>query len=150
MCHFHELFSRYIAVSFGKQLHLAELVGSSNWHFDLSSGLLSFGNEYRWQVQVLGSEAEESQTWLWAWANEASGIPTALLGSALTLRMLGESHGIAELVEPEVPFGEVNGHLLAMIGSGVCRADAYYRCPYQGGAAFVLIKDENFLCRAKL
>lgn len=36
------------------------------------------------------------------------------------------------------------GHVLAMIASGVCRADAYYRCTYEGGAAFVLIMDENF------
>ena len=31
-----------------------------------------------------------------------------------------------------------------MIASGVCDADAYYRGPYEGGAAFLLIKDERF------
>jgi uncharacterized protein DUF6882 len=134
----------HVAASFDKQRHLAEFVGELNWHFDVTSGLLSFGEQCRWQVQILGTEADDSQTWLWAWANEESGIPTGLLGSALVLRMLGEAQGIPELAEPEVLLSEVNGHILAMIGSGVCRADAYYRCPYDGGAAFVLIKDENF------
>ena len=139
-----KLFFRNAVASFGKELHLAELVSHSNWHFNMASGLLSFGGEYDWRVQILGTEADNSQTWLWAWANEASGIPISLLGSALTLRMLGEANGIPELAESEVPLGEVNGHILAMIASGVCRADAYYRCPYEGGAAFLLIKDENF------
>lgn len=136
-----DLFCRRAAVSFGKQLHLAELVGESGWHFDMPSGLLSFDEQYRWQVQVLGTEAEDSKVWLWAWANERSNIPTRLLGSALTLRMLGESHGIPGLAEPQVPISEINGHTLAMIASVVCRADAYYRCPYEGGAAYLLIKD---------
>jgi hypothetical protein len=39
---------------------------------------------------------------------------------------------------------DVNGHVLAMIASGVCEADAYYRGPYEGGAAFLLIKDAAF------
>jgi hypothetical protein len=58
--------------------------------------------------------------------------------------MLGEAHGIPELAEPELPLEQIDGHVLAMIGSGVCHADAYYRCAYEGGAAFVLIKDANF------
>jgi hypothetical protein len=130
------LANRYLAASFDKQLYLANLIGEADWHLDMAAGLLSFGDRHRWHVQLLGTEANESQTWLWAWANEASGIPTQLLGSALTLRMLGEAQGIPELAEAEVPLNEVNGHVLAMIGSGVCRADAYYRCPYEGGAAF--------------
>ena len=134
---------RQVAIGIDKQLYLAKLFGAADWRFDLSSGLLTLG-EYRWHVQLLGTEADEGQTWLWAWANEQSGIPTALLGSALTLRMLGEAQNIPELAEAEVLLGEVNGHVLAIIASGVCRADAYYRCPYEGGAAYLLIRDENF------
>lgn len=69
------LFCCQAAISFGKQLFLAELVGSSDWHFDMPSGLLSFSDKYQWHAQILGTEADDSQTWLWAWANEASSIP---------------------------------------------------------------------------
>ena len=31
-----------------------------------------------------------------------------------------------------------------MIARSVCNANAYYRCPYDGGAAFLLIQDEKF------
>jgi hypothetical protein len=141
---FSSLFCRHAAASFDKQLHFATLVGELNWHLDLASGLLTFADKYHWPAQILGTEAEDSQTWLWSWANEASQIPTRLQGAALMLRMLGQHHGIPELAEPQLPLDVVNGHTLSMIASGVCRADAYYRCPYDGGAAFVLIKDENF------
>jgi hypothetical protein len=140
----YSLFCRHAAVSFGKQQRLANLVGSSVWHFDLSLGMLGFGNEHLWKVQILGTEAGNSQTWLWSWANEACNIPTQLRVSALTLRLLGQQHGIPEFSEPQFPLDVVNGHTLAMIASGVCRADAYYRCPYEGGAAFVLIQDPGF------
>lgn len=135
----------YAAASFDKQLQLADLVGDLSWNFDLHSGTLSFGDKHCWQAQVLGTESHVNNTWLWAWANERSNIPPQLLDAALTVKKYGEQHGIPELTEPELPLGdEVNGHMLAMIASGICEADAYYRGPYEGGAVFLLIKDEKF------
>ena len=72
------------------------------------------------------------------------GATAGRAGAALTLRMLGEAKGFPELVEPEHPLDDINGHTLALIGSGICRADAFYRCPYEGGALYVLIKDDSF------
>ena len=135
---------RRIIASFDKQLHLSELVEGLHWHFDLPTGLLSFGDRFAWHAQLLGTEAEETQTWLWAWANEASNIPPSLLQAAVKMKALGEEQQIPELATPMFPLDGIDGHFLAMIASGVCKADAYYRCPYDGGAAFVLIKDENF------
>ena len=137
-------YSHHAAASFDKQLHLAELVEGLDWHLDLATGILSFGDRYAWQVQLLGTESEETQTWLWAWANEASNIPPSLLQAALQLKALGEEQQIPELATPMFPLDGIDGHFLAMLASGVCQADAYYRCPYDGGAAFLLIQDENF------
>ena len=139
-----ELLFRHTVSSFDKQLHLAELVEGLEWHLDLASGILSFGDRYAWRIQLLGTEAEETQTWLWAWANEASNLPPSLLQSSLQLRAFGEEQQIPELSTPMFPLDGIDGHLLAMLASGVCEADAYYHCPYEGGAAFVLIEDENF------
>jgi hypothetical protein len=58
--------------------------------------------------------------------------------------MLGEQHQIRELTELEVSVNVADGHTLSMIASRVCPANACFRCPYEGGALFVLIKDENF------
>ncbi len=136
--------SRYALASLGKQLSISDIVGDDDWNVDLTHGQISFGDRYCWHVQLLGTESESSGTWLWAWANTESNIPTHLLVASLALKAYGELHGHAELTTPQVPLAHVDGHTLALLASGVCEADAYYRCPYEGGAAFVLIKDENF------
>jgi hypothetical protein len=134
------LFCRHVAASFDKQLHLADFVGVLDWHFDVATGLLSFGEAYHWQAQILGTETHDNQTWLWAWANQASNIPPQLLGAALAMRLLGEHHHTPELTEAQLSLGGVNGHFLALLASGICRANAYYRAPYDGGAAFSSLK----------
>jgi hypothetical protein len=112
--------------------------------FDLAAGLLSFGDRFQWRVQLLGTEAEETHTWLWAWANDASDIPPGLLRAAAALRILGRLQNIPEFTEAQTALGHTGGHALAMIASGLCRAEAYYRAPYDGGAMFLLIQDDTF------
>ncbi len=134
----------HAAASFDKQLHFSDIVGSRDWHFAADSGSLYLGNQYHWQTQLLGTESEASGTWLWAWANTDSNIPTHLLVASLSLKAYGEQHGIPELTTPQLPLDQVDGHMLALLASEICEANAYYRCPYEGGALFVLIMDENF------
>ena len=134
----------HVAPSLDKQLLLSDVVGGRGWHFDLAAGVLAFDSQYRWHVHPLGTESAVDGSWLWAWANSASNIPDRQLTASRTLKAYGERHGIPELTRPELPLDHVDGHTLAVIGSGVCGANAYYRCPYAGGALFVLIKDEHF------
>jgi hypothetical protein len=133
-----------IAPAVDKQFHLADLVGESNWQLDVSAGRLSFDGVGSWQVQLLGTESECTDTWLWAWANAKSNIPVRLLVASLALKAYSEQHGIPELTTPQLPLGQVDGHTLALLASGLCEANAYYRCPYEGGALYVLIMDESF------
>jgi hypothetical protein len=138
------LFHRHVAFSFDKQLQLADLIGELNWSFNKPSGVLSFGDRFQWHVEILGTEAYDQDTWLWAWANQGSNIPAKLLEGSLTMKALGEEQRISELVTPELSLGDLNGHMLCLIASGVCQANAYYRGPYTGGAAFFMIKDAKF------
>ena len=138
------LFSYHALVSFDKQLHLANLVGDFDWQFDLQSGVLSFADHFHWSAQVLGTESDVSGTWLWSWANEQSGISECLIESSRVLKAFGERHKIPELTEPEVSVKRIDSHMLSLISSGICRANAYYRGPFDGGAAFLLIQDELF------
>lgn len=138
------MFAGHAAIAFDKQQHLADLVGGADWRFDLATGLLSFGDRYRWQTQLVGTESESSGTWLWAWANSASRIPASLLVAGLVLKVFGEQHAIPALTEPEVSLDSLDGHSLALLTSTLCEANAYYRCPHDGGALYVLIMDKNF------
>jgi hypothetical protein len=135
---------RRFCSAFDSQLYLAKLVEGMNWHFDLHSGLLTFGSLLSWQIQLLCTESELTNTWLWAWANTESDVPAHLLVATLLLKTYGEQHGIPELTTPQLPLDQVESHTLALLASGLCEANGYYRCPYEGGALYVLITDENF------
>lgn len=134
-----DLLEQYGALSFEKQLALGDLIGDRNWQADLTAGTITFGSDYTFPIQMLGTESEYDGTWLWAWANDASNIPPALLQCCTTMRQLGATQNIPELTTPELSLQTTGGHTLSMIASGVCNASAYYRGPYQGGAAFMLI-----------
>ena len=129
--------------AFDRQLLLADLIGDLPWVYNLRAGILSFGDRYHWKAEVLGTESEESRTWLWAWANEASNIPAQQQTASLRLKTLGEGHGIDVLTEPVISLEHGNGHAFASIAVGEGLGKAYYRGPYVGGAVFLLITDER-------
>jgi hypothetical protein len=136
---FEDLFDQHGALAFEKQRHLAEVVGESSWRFDMSAGMLAF-DQLELSIQILGTVSEYSNTWLWAWANTASRIPDHLLEASRTLQAIGKELQAFELTEPELHVeNHSKGHLLAMVATGLLSAAAYYRGPYDGGAAFFLI-----------
>ena len=55
------LFGSCALASIDKQRHLNLLLGESAWHFDLITGFLSFADRYRWNAQILGTEADENK-----------------------------------------------------------------------------------------
>ena len=134
----------HAVASFDKQLHLQELIAHLDWSFQLDTGLLSFGGSWQWRAQILGTQAEQSNTWLWAWANDASAIPAQLLTAAEVLRFWGERWAIPQLTEAEIPVGEFDGDYFARLACGLCPAEAYFRGEHPGGAVYLLICDESY------
>ena len=133
----------HLLFAFDRQLLLADPIGDLPWAYDLQTGILSFGDRFAWHAEILGTESQESGTWLWAWANEGSDIPEQQQAASLKLKALGEEHGIAEFTEPMVPLDHADGHAFASVAVGEGLGKAYYRGPYEGGAAFLLITDER-------
>jgi hypothetical protein len=142
---FQDLFLRHVGRSFEKQLFFADIIGSRPWTFDMTAGQLSFGDDLSYRMQVIGTEATEASSWLWAWANEVNNMPPALLTDANKLKALGESEKIIPLKVPQVVLDERhNGHNFSLFASGYNDANAYYRGPYEGGAVFMTIHDARF------
>lgn len=132
------LFDAHAAASLDKQVALEQAVGDADWGLDLDAAELSFSNGRTFAVQLLGTESHHSETWLWGWANGSIGSD-AILVAAEALRLYGTEHDIPELTCPSLPLERAEGHYLALIACGLCGADAYYRAPYEGGAAFLLV-----------
>ena len=135
------MFEVHAAYSLDKQLALADLLkGSKGWRFDMESGTITFGEQTAFPAQILGTESQSDGTWLWSWANIQSGIPEKLLKSAQQLRAFGQQHEVPDLTKEELPLAEVKGEFLAMIASGVCKSDGFYRGAYPGGAIYLLLQ----------
>ena len=150
MADLQELFEKHVGSSHTKQLALNDLLGPHNWQFDMDSGTLDFGQGRICRAEIIGTESHHSGTFQWAWANDASNIPPALVKASEELRDLGEKNTIDELKTPMLSLdGEhITGHKLAVIASGVCNADAYYVGPYDGGAAYFIIRNTPLANRA--
>lgn len=136
---FSALFDRHAIASHDKQLRVAELCEQSDWQVDFEQGELHLGNGRRFQIQLLGSEAEEDDSWLWAWANRQSELPDSVTYAARRLREMGERLHTPELTTGHFQLDDLNGHAIAMLGVGLLRADGYYCAPIPGGSAYLLI-----------
>jgi len=132
---FDDLFAQHVGTAMARQFALADLLGERDWSVDLSAGQATFGGDLRFAIQLLGTESHGDNSWLWAWANEASNLPPGLLHLGGWLRDYGERAGVAELTEPGFPLDRADGAQLALVASGLT-GRPYYRGPYDGGALF--------------
>jgi hypothetical protein len=141
MTDFKSLFTKHCAMSYDKQLQLADALGDAgNWELDLPTGKLSFAGGTTLNVELLGTEALPEATWLWSWTNATDVLPANIMQAALEVRAFGEANGISEFTDGMLNVDDrLNGHHLAMMAMMLTEAQGYYRAPFDGGALFLLI-----------
>ncbi len=129
----------YALASLEKQEKFAGLLGEFTADIDYDAGLARFTGGFEFPFQVLGTESDNTLTWLWAWADEQAEIPTGLLKSSLQMKAWGERNGIREFTMPSVDLNQADGRILSLISSGECEAGCFFREDYDGGALFLLL-----------
>lgn len=141
MSTFQDHFADHAASSFARQIALGDVIGERPWGIDMQKGLLRFGDDLEYPVQLLGTHAFEPRTWLWVWANTQSNLPPQLTEAASRIRQLGEAQTVETFTQPSLQLGDITDHMIAMTCSGLEGGRCYYRAPYEGGALFVLLDD---------
>ena len=131
---------KYGLLSLEKQDKLAFLIGESIQQLDLDNGIIRF-DSIEFPFQVLGTESDNTFTWLWAWADEQDELPVSLISASLELRNWGLNEGLSEFSIPSVDLNKADGVLFSLIASELCKASCYYRDVYEGGSLFVLLFD---------
>ncbi len=131
---------KYALLALEKQDRLESLTRERMHELDLDAGTIRF-DDLEFPVQVIGTESDNTLTWLWAWAEEQTEIPVSLLQSAIQLRNWGGGEGLPEFTMPAIDLNRADGNVIAMISAEVCRASSYYRDDYEGGAVFLLLFD---------
>ena len=135
---------QYALIALEKQDKLDLLVGEHTYDLDLDAGKIRFNDSLEFPIQVLGTESDNTLSWLWAWADEQTEeVPEGLLRAARQLKDWGAREGLQEFTLPSMDLDRADGHFLSMIAGEICGASCYFRDAYEGGAAFVLLFDKR-------
>ncbi len=134
---------QYALVSLEKQDRMAMLIGEHLHELDLDAGTIRFSSELVFPMQVLGTESDNTVTWLWAWADEQTEIPDNLLDASRRLRDWGSKEGLNEFTSPSIDLDRADGNAIALIASQVAGASCFYRDSYEGGAVYLLLFDKT-------
>lgn len=137
-----ELLERFGGIALDKQAALGDVIGDRDWNADITRAEISFGDDLVFPIQVLGTFSHSSETWLWAWANEQSGLPDSILQHALQLKAYGASNGIDLLRNSDFDAVSTDLHLIGMTASGMLNASGYYIADYGQGAMVVTLQSD--------
>lgn len=137
---FRELLSRHAAIAIEKQLRLARSVAGRTWSFDIAASSFRFGDT-AYAFQLLGVEQAANDRWRWAWADAEQGLAPQLLAAARTLQAFGEEYGVRELVEEESDLDHASGQEIAALACGLLDTPGWWRAPFGGGVAWLLLTD---------
>jgi hypothetical protein len=136
-------FERFALVAMEKRQKLLRLADDQFLELDLDEGVARFSPSLVLPVQVLGTESDNSFTWLWAWAEEQTEMPERLIRSSREMQRWLEQQDLRELAAPSLDLDRADGTLLSCIATEVCRASAFYRDSYEGGALFLLLMSDQ-------
>jgi hypothetical protein len=122
-----------------KQAKFLRLVGEHSLELDLDAGIARFTKHHAFPFQVLGTESENSLSWLWAWADEQTEMPASLVKASQAMKVWLETKGLQEYALPSVDLDRADGTMLSLIATDVCSAGCFYREHYEGGSLFLLL-----------
>ena len=142
MITWNDVFSANLGKMMAIQFACAELVvKNKNWNVDFDKGIIAFGDD-EYPLQFLGSEANFSNTWLWAWEN-INGFDEKIISLAKNIKEKGEKLNLEPLTNAEIHItDELNGHNLSIVACGLADENyCYYRGPHSEGAIFVAFNE---------
>jgi hypothetical protein len=138
-----ELIEIFGGMGLEKQPDVPVVTGNNSWHFSMETGSITFGH-LAFPVQILGTISHSSNTWMWAWANDKSGIPTHLKRQAFKLKDYGATNQIELLSHAQFDATIETVHFIGCVASGMFNSSCYYIADYGQGAMLVTIKDRAF------
>jgi len=138
-----DYFEQFALLSLEKQEKLSLVIGDHPSYLDIDEGMVRCSDDLVFPFQVLGTQSDNTLTWLWAWAEEQTEIPESIADVSLKLRDWGVHEGLAEFTNPSIDLDRADGYMIATIAAEVCKASCFYRDNYEGGSAFVLLFDRR-------
>ncbi len=88
-------------------------------------------------IQFVGSVSTETDTWLWAWANDT--IDPQLCEALVSIRQYGEAQGFTRLTTAKWHAREADGWEMTSIAAFLLRAKGAFRTPLENGFTFMVM-----------
>lgn len=136
-----QLHNQTVALTFERQDAFFDLVEELAWSFDMLNGTVVYG-DYVFRMQVLGTYSETQKEWLWAWANKESDIPEKFLEASLAMKLIGERHGIENLITAKIETEEDPGHYFSFVANGLIKSSCYTSLAFNNIKIYVLLNSE--------
>jgi hypothetical protein len=130
------LLTHAIGKGLARYYGLLDWLGDHQINIDIEKALIDFGDNRTFSFQLLGTQSEISNTWLWSWANTTSQIPTYLMEAAEMMREHEFGEGVAELTTPQFSTDLVN----SLLGSSWIPGTVPFVYHYGDGSLHMLIE----------
>ena len=131
--------SVYAGMAWDRQIDFAEHVGDRPWSADTQQGVIAFGDDLRFRMQVLGSYAFESGSWQWIWANTQAEVAPGFTEVARQLLGFGNAQKLALFTQPRSIIREEDLHVIGLIAAGADESAGYYLGNYGDGIMLALV-----------
>ena len=111
------------------------------WDWSQDTGKLIFSKDGRPMVeadiQFAGSYSTESNSWMWAWANQD--LDEKVKAASRKAKEIGEDLGLRQLVAGLWDATEVDGWEMTAVLANAARAIGAYRTPKEGGFTYMVV-----------
>ena len=128
------------------QQALFDEAGAVEWRADLDQRRLWLG-ERVYEVAMIGTSSEISNTWMWSWANPGYGASHPAVSAILPGCAKGREAGIPEFavesfsLEGVTDYGMRPGSAVAFLTARLAGMSAIYAAPYSNGVAYLAVLD---------
>lgn len=140
---FQTIFTKYGAMALDKQENLGQIIGANVGKLHIDEGTISFGDDLTFPVQILGSLANDTNKWHWAWDNKDIGLPEDIIQESIKIKEFGEKQNITQFTTNIFDADLLEAHIISMTASGIFNDDAYYAVNFDEIIFFVTIKSNK-------
>ncbi|KZX10375.1 DUF6882 domain-containing protein [Methanobrevibacter filiformis] len=139
------LFTKTGALALEHYEDLIKLVGEDIPELNIEEGTLTWENNFKFPVQLIGTLSLETSKWNWAWDNEDVGFPEKLIEESKFIYELGKTYDISQFVENVFEVALQEAHIMVMTISVLFGDDSYYVVDLNGILFFLTIKSDKIV-----
>ena len=121
-----------------------------DWHQETATLIFSHNGKPQVEanIQFSGTYSTQSETWMWAWANES--LDEKVKSSSRDIRAMGEELGLKQLVAGRYAATEVDGWEMTSVLAKHLNAIGVYRTPSDTGFTYMVVTKAKWVNKSKI